>query len=398
MANDYVNNKKTDIVNYRANRDRIKINELGSLYLDKDMQKDYRPTIYIGGQMEHRLHRLENATGRTFDSGHYMFDGSFMYEYFNHGTKSDINTLNFADNLVKSIEKAGIDEVDIITESYGGLIAACASKSKRIHKVIAIHPPILGTPLASNDVILDNLNKLERSQKLLAGAVTLVVNDYFGFEKENYLGINNSDILKSIDFNKLTVVGSALDRENDPSWLACSLYDIIYAITGEQSDGVVIYNEETLRKYGINYFTEIAQKNHFDAGSKKNLLRYAHKFLEGYKFVEDEEFDPNSYIDGSPTMPLMDKKFDLNNPKDKVESLRSNDKIAKSEVPCLTDDIYYYDDEDIAGLEDDLDIMSIDELDDIFGDPSASKHSLNPESKENRFSKALRFLKEDSKK
>lgn len=310
---DIENEKKRYIYNYRKDnygedRDRIKINELGSLYLDKDMQKDYRPLIYIGGQMEHQLHRLENATGKTFDPGHYMFDGSWMYEYPNRGTKSNINVFNFADNLVKAIEASGLEEVDIITESYGGLIAACASKSKRIHKVIAIHPPILGTPLASNDFLLDNLNKLERRQKLLARAVTLVVNDYFGFEKDNYLGINNSDILKSIDFNKLTVVGSALDRENDPSWLACSLYDIIYAITGEQSDGVVIYNEETLRKYGINYFTEIAPKNHFAAGSEKNLLRYAHKFFEGWEFVEDEEFDLSDSIPEKDSISLEDKK------------------------------------------------------------------------------------------
>ena len=385
------------MVNYRKDRDRINVNALGSLYLDKKLQGIYTPLIYIGGQMEHRLHTFENRTGKTFDIGHKLFDGSFMYEYPTNDTKSNINTLNFADSLVKCIEKSGLEKVDIITESYGGLIAA-ASKSALIEKVVTIHLPISGTPLASNDVILDNLDILEKRQRWIAKLVTRVVNDYYGFQKDNSLGINNPDILRNIDFSKLTVVGSALDRENDKNKLACALYDIIYAITGEKSDGVVIYNEETLRKYGINYFTEIVPKNHFAAGSERNLMRYAHKYFDGYEFEEFEELDPNSYIDGSPTMPLMGNKFDSNNSKDNVESLCSNDKIAKSEVPCLTDDIYYYDDEDIAGLEDDLDIMSIDELDDIFGDPSASKHSLNPESKENRFSKALRFLKEDSKK
>lgn len=278
------------MVNYRTNRDRIKINELGSLYLNRNIPRGTSIVIYIGGQMEHRLHTLEDATSLTFDKGHKIFNGSFMYEYpLNKGNKDNINALNFADNLIKAIEIARLEDVIIITESYGGLIAACASKSPRIQKVIAIHPPILGTPLASNAILLESLNKLVKQQRLLVRAVSLLINDCYGFERDNYLGINNYHIRKSIDFNKLTVVGSALDRKKDKNNLACNLYDIIYAITGEKSDGVVIYNEETLRKYGINYLTETTPTNHFDAGSEENILKVVSNCLEDIDFNDEKE-------------------------------------------------------------------------------------------------------------
>ena len=267
------------MVNYSANRERINVNSLGSLYIDKNIPKDSRIIVYIGGQMEHRLHVLENFTGITFDPGHGLFNGSFMYEYSTRGNKTDKNAINFANTLIKCLEAKGLNEVDIITESYGGLIAACASKSPIIHKVVAIHPPILGTPLASKNIILENLDRLSKNQQRIAKLATMVVDDLYGFQKDNSLGIINTDSLRNIDLSKLTVIGSQLDRENDKNKLACTLYDIIYNITGEQSDGVVIYNEEALRKYGINYYTESDLTNHFDAGSKENIQAHAEKFL-----------------------------------------------------------------------------------------------------------------------
>ena len=166
------------MVNYRKDRERINVNALGSLYIDKGLDENSRPVIYIGGQMEHRLHVIEQ-TGVTFDVGHKLFDGSWFYDYPTTGTKSNINTENFADNLLKSLEAADLYDVDIITESFGGLIAASASKSPRIHKVVAIHPPILGTPLASNDVVLDALSKLEKKQRIIAQSLLLMIDMVF---------------------------------------------------------------------------------------------------------------------------------------------------------------------------------------------------------------------------
>lgn len=296
------------MVNYRKDRERINVNALGSLYIDKGLDENSRPVIYIGGQMEHRLHVIEQ-TGVTFDVGHKLFDGSWFYDYPTTGTKSNINTENFADNLLKSLEAADLYDVDIITESFGGLIAASASKSPRIHKVVAIHPPILGTPLASNDVVLDALSKLEKKQRIIAQIVNFVVNDRYGFQQDNAKGIINSKILDSIDFSKLTVVGSNMDRENDKSKVAKYLYDLIYALEGKESDGVVLFDEERFKSLGINYIKETSPTNHFAANSKNNIMRAAAMTLEGFDFVEDDEIrieDDESRLIGT-----LDDKYDF---------------------------------------------------------------------------------------
>ena len=298
------------MISYRAGKDKINVDELGSLYIDKNMQKNYRPLIYIPDQLESVSQVFRNITGKTFDPGHALFDGSFMYEYSTRETKSDKNAINFADTLIKCLEAAGLNKVDIITKGYGGLVAACASKSDLIGDIVTIHPSILGTPLASYDIIKDNINELKKRQKWLARLITIVVNNYYGFQKDNSLGINNPDILRNIDLSKLLVVGSSIDRENEKSKLARDLYDIIYAITGEQSDGVVIYNEETLRKYRIRYFTEIVPKSHFTAGREPNLMRVASKFFEGYEFDETDirEIDTNNCIPEKDNFLLKGKK------------------------------------------------------------------------------------------
>lgn len=266
--------------NYRENRELFKPNSLGSLYIDKEIDKNKRPVIYIGGQMEHRFHVVEQ-TGFTLDPGHKMFDGSWFYDYsIIKGNKNDINCLNFANNLILALEEAKIGDVDLVTESCGGLIAAVASNSSIIHKVVAIHPSILGTPLANKDLLLEKLNELELQQKLIARIVRIIVNDNYGFQKDNARGINNPELRKLVDLSKLVVVGSSID-ETDKNNLAKSLRDLIYKVSGKQNDGVVIFEPQDLKKEGINYIVEEQKLNHFDAGSKENIEKAYKLVLKG---------------------------------------------------------------------------------------------------------------------
>ncbi len=47
------------MVDYKSGKTRYTPDNLGSLYLDESKLSDNeRPVIYIGGQMEHRIHRL----------------------------------------------------------------------------------------------------------------------------------------------------------------------------------------------------------------------------------------------------------------------------------------------------------------------------------------------------
>lgn len=260
------------MINYRKGKERYKVDEYGSLYIDRSkLDENQRPVIYIGGQMEHRCHVMEQS-GFTGDPGHNMFTGSWFYDYsILKKDKSVFNSKRFGDNLIKALKVAGIDEADLITESYGGLIGAYATKSPVIHKVVAIHPPILGTPLANKSLIKAYFDRLDKQQKLVANIVMKVLDDRYGFEQENKSGIDSPEIQYAADLTKLLVVGSTIDPETEKNKVAQILYSIIYAISKEKSDGVVTFNTNAFKNLGISYLEEDEQLNHFDAGSKSNI-------------------------------------------------------------------------------------------------------------------------------
>ncbi|HAB67428.1 MAG TPA: hypothetical protein DCE23_08685 [Firmicutes bacterium] len=269
------------MINYRKGKEKIKIDEYGSLYIDYDkINPNERPIIYIGGQMEHRCHILEQ-TGYTADPGHNMFDGSWFYDYSTlTKDKSNINVQNFTKNLLDALKQAHIGAVDLVTESYGGLIGAYASSSPLIHKVVAIHPPILGTPLANKKLIRYAIKQLEFEYKLLAHLINIILNDQYGFEQENKNGIYDSRIRDNTDLSKLIVVGSHIDYNTEKNELIKSLYKLILKLTNKQSDGVVIFEPSELQKLGITYIEEDTHLSHFDAGSKENIEKAKIKALK----------------------------------------------------------------------------------------------------------------------
>lgn len=256
------------MLNYRNGKERYKPNELGSLYVDRTKLDDgKRPVIYIGGQMEHRCHILEQ-TGFTGDPGHNMFAGSWFYDYpiFTRN-KEDIDAQNMTANLLEALKMANLGDIDLVTESFGGIIGAYATKDPRIHRVYAVHPPITGSPLADTSKLLVYKEFFTKREKLLLLIIKKLINTNFGFEQDNNMGA----ALTNVDLNKLLVIGSSLDLETEKNNLAKALYEIILKYCNHPNDGVVIYDEDQFDRYGINYLREPRGLNHFDAGSMENL-------------------------------------------------------------------------------------------------------------------------------
>lgn len=265
------------MINYRKGKIKYKPNNLGSLYVDESkLNKDEQPVIYIGGQLEHRCHIAEQ-TGFTFDPGHNMFTGSWFYDYpLFSSNKSSFNVENFTSNLLEGLKESGLKDVVLITESFGGMIAASATKSDLVSKAIAIHPPILGTPLANPKYVECYKNLLTKYQKLLLNALKILINPDYGFEQDNAKGI----YLKNVDLNKLVVVGNYLNMDTEQNALLKETYEIIRIITSYRSDGVVIFEPSEFERLGINYLQESKNNNHFAAGTEENIRETYKKILK----------------------------------------------------------------------------------------------------------------------
>ena len=265
------------MINYKEGKTRYKLNELGSLYVDESkLNPNEQPVIYIGGQMEHRCHILEQ-TGFTGDPGHNMFTGSWFYDYpvcSKH--KEYFNGENFAQNLIWGLKEANLHDVILITESFGGTIAAYATQAEEVTKVIAIHPSVLGTPLANPQYVECYKHMFTNYQRAILQALKVLINPNYGFEQDNFKGID----LRKVDLNKLLVVGNYLDLSTEKNPILRETYSMIKAITGRRSDGIVTFEPEVFDSLGINYLQEEKNNNHFDASTSQNIEEAYHKVLK----------------------------------------------------------------------------------------------------------------------
>jgi len=230
--------------------------------------------------MEHRCHVLEQS-GYTADLGHNLFTGSWFYDYpICSSDKNQYNTRNFAENLLAALEKAHIGEVDLITDSYGGLIGTYATKSPLIHEVVAIHPPVFGSPLADKSLMEYAIKYLEFEQKLIAKIVNSIINYSYGFEIENSQGLLNPVLQEVADLRKLIVVGSSINYETEKNILIKKLYKLIEMLTSKENDAIVLFERQDLIHFGIPFYEEDDHLSHFAAGSKENILKVKKKVLD----------------------------------------------------------------------------------------------------------------------
>ena len=264
------------MINYRYGKKRYNPNELGSLYVDeKKITPNEQPIIYIGGQMEHRLHILEQ-TGLTGDHGHNMFTGSWFYDYpIFSKNKKDFNAENFSMNLLTALKESGLRDVILLTESYGGMVASLATQSELIDKVIAIHPSILGTPLANPYYLEDFNHYFNKRQKAILQALKIAINPSYGFEQDNFNGVD----LRKVDLDKILVVGSYIDEELEENPLLLETADMIKKVTSNRSDGVVIFEPREFERLGIPYFIEDEHNNHLAAGTKEHIAKVYKKVI-----------------------------------------------------------------------------------------------------------------------
>lgn len=259
------------MINYKKNKKIYKVNDLGSLYIDESKIKvNEQPIIYIGGQMGPKGHVKESKSGYTKDKNHNNYTGSWMYDYsLNTANKMEVNGENFANSLIADITLANLSDVVLLTGSYGGIIGAYATKSDRISKVIAVHPPILGTPIA-NPKYLKSLNiYYTKLQKLLLKYICMTNPYIFGFEYDNFNGLD----INKVNLNKLLVIGNSVKLNLEKNPIVLELYDIIKKATGKENDGVIVFEPKEFEQKGINYFISENYNNHFSYSKLDNMKK-----------------------------------------------------------------------------------------------------------------------------
>lgn len=264
------------MINYRLGKKCYKVNSLGSLYIDESkLSINEQPIIYIGGQMEHRGHVLEQS-GYTGDLSHNIYTGSWMYDYSIFSkNKNAINAQNFSENLLECIREAKLHEVILVTHSHGGLIAAYATKSEDIDRAISVHPPIFGTPLADPKALTEYEILFTKKQKVILTLLKAFINREYGFEKDNYKGMD----LSAVDLNKLLVAGNYIDENSERNKILVETYRMIQSVTGCRSDGVVTFEPSQFEQLGINYFQTDKNANHFESSNSEYIEEIVKRVL-----------------------------------------------------------------------------------------------------------------------
>jgi len=264
------------MINYRKDKERYKVNDLGSLYVNsKKLSKNEQPIIYVGGQLSHHEHMLE-LMGFSPDLNYNEYTGCWMYDYSIFSkNKNSINAENFSENLLLSLKEAKLNDVILVTFSHGGIIGAYASKSELINKVISIHPAIIGTPLVNYEELKKYNDIFNSTQKIIAQAIKYIIDFNYGFEQDNFNGAD----LRKVDLNKVLVVGNALNPNLDKNKLLKETFKIIKMLTGFPSDGAIVFEPKEFDRLGINYMNTSESYNHTDAQNPDFVKKYVNKII-----------------------------------------------------------------------------------------------------------------------
>ena len=250
------------MINYKKGKIRYLTNGVGSLYIDESkLSSNERPIIYVGGQIEHRGQVLKQL-GYLNDKNYNCYTGCWMYDYpIDVYNSRFMGAEKFSESLLIGLREAKINEVVLVGYSHGGLISSYASKSNIISKVICIHSPVLGTPLACPIYFEQQEVLFSKKQQLLLKLLKYIVRMRFGFVIDNYKGIN----FKKVDLNKIILCGNFINLETETNRLILELYDIVMKISGCKTDGIVPFETSQFSQIGLNFWQTNTNMNHFQA-------------------------------------------------------------------------------------------------------------------------------------
>lgn len=256
--------------------------------LSEEGKSNLKPLVFINGQMDHRIQAVETFTNITKPwcyqySGYYQYDDNlhtpyiFLYDYPIHGidrSKIDLNA--FASGLIKSFEELKLSDIDIMSQSCGGMIATLASKNERVDRVVAMHSPIYGSPLLQSEKYKKYLKNMTLAEKTLFALIGILVDENFGFMQNNKYGFSNIEQVG--DLSKIIFTTSNISNKSSKNMLGNFIAEIIYKYLGVHSDGVVTYDKERMDSDGLTYVDE-NNISHFEMGNHNYNNTYYTRYL-----------------------------------------------------------------------------------------------------------------------
>lgn len=292
------------LINNNTRFMRSSSNSLMDLYSFVELyQKGTKPLIYIRGYNG----KLTINTKRILDNApddfnlikyynEFWYDSNIHIPYiidFNYKKciknglikKEEINLKLFSDSVIDILEKANLQNVDIIGSSSGGTIALLCSKSNRVDKVSVISPTIPFDYFASQDKLSKSkFNSILNLSYYLASL--LYWDKKYGFMKDFESTYSDPNILKqNIDSSKCFILAGDIEKT-----IGKNFFDIVkefsYLIfarmiekeTGFKSDGRIITDENYYKNIGVNY--EITNDNFHMYCNREYLLKRTYENLK----------------------------------------------------------------------------------------------------------------------
>lgn len=220
-----------------------------------------KPIVFIDGQMDPKIQYVINSLGINQKEGkNFYYDENYhtpyiwVYDYDITGNNLETTNEVFASSVYRGMKEANLNDADVLGFSNGGSIALFCSNYDCVSRVLSVHPSIQGSFLVNPKDLLDRLDNPTLFTQIFLRGLDIFLTKNFGYMQEN--GELLKDFVNRIIKEKVFITNSDITKtENSGIHFKFGKYLAMLGLEayGLLSDGVVVIDEEYLKKNGIQY-------------------------------------------------------------------------------------------------------------------------------------------------
>lgn len=218
---------------------------------------------------------LSSVLGESGGFGHDCdwYDENYIPYVFKYIVSKNSDGVNqFSTSLKASLHEIK-KEVILMGKSYGGVVASYAYDSPNVSQIIAVNSPFLGSPLSDPEI----MSKIRPNLSYLISMIAsnIIIEPYNTFTWQNAVGV---EIPKT---SKLKILGGSIRNIKANSYREQLMkvgYNSIKYLTGEESDGMAIWNKDIYLEKGIEV-VELDRPFHSNTQDSNNMMKVCCKTL-----------------------------------------------------------------------------------------------------------------------